>query len=77
MDVDSASMMDACCTHPLEDLNTSDHLPLSVSMSYGASTCSEDKSAFPKQIDWAEARKNGSLEAFSTDQTRTLLHGSI
>ena len=71
MDVDSASMMDSCCTHPFEDLNTSDHLPLSVSLSYGASTGSDDKSAFPKKIDWAEARKNGSLEAFTAEvQTR-------
>ena len=33
MDVEAASMMTSCRTHPMEDLNTSDHLPLAVSLS--------------------------------------------
>ena len=71
MDVGSASMLDSCCTHPSEDLNTSDHLPLSVSLSYNASIGTDDKSTLPKKIDWVEARKNGSLEAFTAEvQTR-------
>ena len=39
MDVEAASMMTSCCTHPMEDLNTSDHLPLTMSLSYDA--CSD------------------------------------
>ena len=71
MDVGSASMLDSCCTHPSEDLNTSDHIPLTVSLSYNASIGTDDKSTFPKKIDWVEARKNCSLEAFTAEvQTR-------
>ena len=71
MDVGSASMLDSCCTRPPEDLNTSDHLPLTACLSYDASICTNDQTSFPKKIDWLEARKNGSLEAFTAEvQTR-------
>ena len=33
MDVGAASMMASCSTHPMADLNTSDHLPLTVCLS--------------------------------------------
>ena len=36
MDIKAASMVSSCHTHPMEDLNTSDHLPLTVSLSYDA-----------------------------------------
>ena len=39
MDVEAASMMTSCRTHLMEDLNTSDHLPLTVCLSYDA--CSD------------------------------------
>ena len=67
MDVDAASMMLSCYTHSMEDLNTSDHIPLTVSLCYDASQCKEDMSAGLKKIDWVEAKKNGSLEIFSEE----------
>ena len=36
MDIEAALMMVSCRTHPMEDLNTSDHLPLTVSVSHDA-----------------------------------------
>ena len=36
MDIEAASMVSSCYTHPMEGLNTSDHLPLTVSLSYYA-----------------------------------------
>ncbi len=32
MDVEAVSLMSSCRTHPMVDLNTSDHLPLTVSL---------------------------------------------
>lgn len=34
MDVDAASMLLSCYTHPMDDFNTSDHLPLTASLKY-------------------------------------------
>ena len=42
MDVRAVSMIDSCRTHPMDDLNTLDHLPLTVSLSYDV--CSGMKS---------------------------------
>lgn len=76
MDVEAASMMTSCHTHPMEDLNTSDHLPLTVSLSYDV--CSEScygsspgNCSF-KKIDWLSAEKNGDLAAFSAEITARL-----
>ena len=65
MDVEAASMMTSCCTHPMEDLNTSDHLPLSVSLSYDvrSESYSPDNCGF-KKIDWVDAEKDGDLATF-------------
>lgn len=51
----------------MEDLNTSDHLPLTVSIAYDA-TLGNNGSDLPssKKIDWAKAEKTGALKVFST-----------
>ena len=73
MDIKAASMMTSCLTHPMEDLNTSDHLPLTVSLSYDV--CSDGNtpgSSSYKKIDWLGAEKNGDLAAFSAEITSRL-----
>ena len=73
MDIKAASMMTSCCTHPMEDLNTSDHLPLTVSLSNDV--CSDGNtpgSSSYKKIDWLGAEKNGDLAAFSAEITSRL-----
>ena len=32
MDIEADSMILSCCTHPMDDMNTSDHLPLTAAM---------------------------------------------
>ena len=73
MDVEAAFMMTSCCTHPVEDLNTSDYLPLTVSLSYDVHSVSysPDNCGF-KKIDWVSAEKNGDLAAFSAEVTSRL-----
>ena len=34
MNMEAASMITVCVTHDMEDLNTSDHLPITVSLVY-------------------------------------------
>ena len=73
MDIKAASMMTSCRTNPMEDLNTSDHLPLTVSLSYDV--CSDGNtpgSSSYKKIDWLGAEKNGDLAAFSAEITSRL-----
>ena len=76
MDVEAASLMTSCRTHPMEDLNTSDHLPLTVSLSYNVcsdSCCSNTSGMCSyKMIDWLSAEKNGDLAAFSAEITSRL-----
>ena len=50
--------------------NTSDHLPLTVSLSYDAYTGVQDESGGTcrrPRIDWDEARKSGALNVFTTE----------
>ena len=54
MDVEAASMT-SCFTHFMEDLNTSDHLPLTVAMIYNACLDTYSKSNSFKKIDWVKA----------------------
>ena len=70
MDVSAASMMDCCRIHPMDDLNTTDHLPLTVSLSYDV--CSIMKSGNNdtlrcKRIDWVEAEKSGALDKYTLE----------
>ena len=73
MDVEAASMVTSCVTHFMDDLNTSDHLPLTASISYDACPGSQDSNppSF-KKIDWIGAEKNGDLVLFS-DEIRNKL----
>ena len=65
MDVEAASMMISCCTHCMEDMNTSDHLPLTTILIYDAYQSTQSKRSTDKDIDWVEARKSGALEVFT------------
>ena len=62
MDVEAISMVASCRTLPMEDLNTSDHLPLTVSLTYEACSLSSVNMCYglPK-IDWDQARKSGAI----------------
>ena len=74
MDIEAASMVSSCHMHPMEDLNTSDHLPLTVSLSYDAWSDSSvgNTTGSLKKIDWVGAEKNGDLAAFSAEITSRL-----
>ena len=70
MDVGAASLIDSCCTHPMDDLNTLDHLPLTVSLLHDV--CSSIQSCNDgilrcKRIDWVEAEKSGTLDKFASE----------
>ena len=55
-DVEATSLMSDCFILPMDDLNTSDHLPLLVDMMYAP--CQEEhmKGAVSQRIDWDQAR---------------------
>ena len=70
MDVEAASMMVSCHTHPMEDLNTSDHLPLMVGLYYSAYSGSQNECiGTPRQlrVDWDEAGRSGALDMFASE----------
>ena len=73
MDVEAASMTTSCVTHSMDDLNTSDHLPLTASIAYDVCPGGQDSSppSF-KRIDWIGAEKNGDFALFS-DEIRNKL----
>ena len=75
MDVAAASMLVSCCTHYI-DLNTSDHLPLTVSLLYDVCKCTQSDSSTYKRIDWVEARKSGAREVFTAKVQASLASGS-
>ena len=68
MDVGAASLMDSCCTHAMDDLNTSDHLPLTVyllhDVCFSIQSC-KDGILRCKRIDLVEAEKSGTLDKFA------------
>ena len=68
MDVEAASMVASCRIHPIEDLNTSDHLPLTVSLYYSAYSGSQNEGIGRQlRIDWDEARRSGALDMFASE----------
>ena len=71
MDIEAASMMTSCFTHCMEDLNTSDHLPITVFMAYDAclDNCSGSN---PSGFNWIESKKSGALAVFATEIQRKL-----
>ena len=73
MEVEAASMATSCIAYSTDDVNTSDHHPLTASISYDA--CSSDQDSSPpsfKRIDWIGAEKNGDLALF-LDEIRSKL----
>ena len=51
----------------MEDLNTSDHLPLTVSFYYSAYSGSQNEGMGRQlRIDWDEARRSGALDMFAS-----------
>ena len=68
MDVEATSMVSSCCTHTMSDLNTSDHLPLTVSLIYDSCT-SDSESATQRlpKINWDQAKKTGATEVFKEE----------
>ncbi len=71
-DVEVASLMSSCCTHQMADLNTSAHLPLSVTLMYHASTQVADATQGLPKIDWDQARKSGVIDEFTNEIQRSL-----
>ena len=78
-DVDAAELVSSCRTLNKEDLNTSDHLPLTDSLMY------EERGSVPAtyfnnplKINWDQACKDGSLDVFKAEAesylTRMLNH---
>ena len=57
-DVEATCLMSDCCILPMDDLNTSDHLPLLVDMMYAP--CQEEhmEGAVSQRIDWDQARRS-------------------
>ena len=60
-------MLTSCMTHEMTDLNTSDHLPITVSMAYYPDLVSDNhnKTSCLYRIDWVEAEKCGVSEVYS------------
>ena len=67
MDVEAASMVVSCRTLPMEDLNTSDHLPLTVGLYCCAYSGSQNEGMGRQlRIDWDEARRREALDMFAS-----------
>ena len=64
MDVGAASMASPCVVHEMQDLNTSDHLPISVCLSFTAPIPSQKHEVHWTNVDWRKAQGSGALEAF-------------
>ena len=62
-DEEATSMLLRCRILPMEDLNTSDHLPLLADMMY-APVPEEDPHAMPTRIDWRQAISSGDIDIY-------------
>ena len=61
-DVAATSLMSSCLVHTSHDLNTSDHLPLTVSIKYSSQSSSpSSNNMIQPKVDWDQARKSGML----------------
>ena len=65
MDVDVISMMSSCCTHSVDVLNTSDHLPLTVTPLYEAISAPLSFDSSSTQIDWDFVWKSEAREEYN------------
>ena len=62
-------------THPMEDLNASDHLPLTICRSYDSCSGMQDERVCTfrqPRIDWEKAQKSDALDMF-TPMVRSIL----
>ena len=62
-DKEATSMLSYCQTRPMEDLNTSDHLPLIAEMIY-APVLEEAPTSMPTRIDWKLAVSSGQTNSY-------------
>ena len=65
MDVDVASIMSSCMIHDVACLNTSDHLPLSVTVNVPTDSI-ELVNDLPTRIDWTKAEFSGATLSFQS-----------
>ena len=80
--IEASSCIECCRTYDDDDLNTSDHLPPSVTLScHVATQFAQDPVC--SQVNWLEAEKSGALHAFQAEVKDRLSpyigrsHGSI
>ena len=70
-DIEASSCIDRCQIHEEADLNSSDHLPLSVTLSWHIPT-QFAKDSNCTRIDWAKAEASGALQTFQNEIKETL-----
>ena len=65
-DVRATSLLFACHTVPMDDLNTSDHLPLFADLSFTSPNEEnvESRNQTFLKIEWDQARNSGALHAY-------------
>ena len=63
-DIYATSLVNRCRTLPMEDLNTSDHLPIVVDMNYSSRQLHSPDVPSKHKIDWI-ARSSGLINSFS------------
>ena len=68
MDVGAASIMSSCIVHEVACLNTSDHLPLSVTMDVPTDSI-ENANDNSTRIDWTKAELSGAISSFQAAVT--------
>ena len=71
MDVDVAFIMSSCMIHDVACLNTSDHLPLSVTVNVPTDSI-ELVNDLPTRIDWTKAEFSGASHSFQAAITDTV-----
>ena len=62
-----------CRILPMEDLNTSDHLPLLADMMY-APVAEEDPHAMPTRTDWRQAISSGDIDIYRETVSKHVNH---
>ena len=68
MDVEAASMMLSCSTYCMDDLNTSDHLPLTARLAYVPRPEGDvQKGQVQPKINWDKARRTGEIDDYISE----------
>ena len=79
VDVKAASMMTSCVTHSEEELNTSDHLPLSIDLECVLRFVADDDKKDGVKINWGRAERSGDIVQYVAEVENRLapfLNGS-